>query len=420
MAWSLFRKKKRRSKSLAQAPITTPAGARPEIPPLPEGLIDVRKLIARYDVAEHASKADDYFKSFTLQNAEFRKPFMDFDASHTVTNLGIVLGNLDFFPGMRVVDFGCGTAWLAQCLALMRCRPVAVDVSRRALALGEEATRARYPEVIDQISYLPYDGMHIDLPDGSMDRVICFDCFHHVANQDQLLREFHRILAPDGSAVFCEPGPLHSRTEESQYAMRHFDVIENDILIDEVWDKARTAGFTDLKLTVWNGRSQQISLDELASLRTFESAAPVLRKAYDEIYGPLYNGNRHFVLFKGPDIPDSRRRHGLSVDLSISVETIGDTYRITGTARNTGVAVWRPSGPEAGGVNVGLFLKVADDTAMIDFDRVYFLDRRIAPGEEAPFQVDIARSRVGTHQLYADLVAEQVAWFSGDQAVRIL
>ena len=421
MVFSLFKRNKTRPPlDPTSDQSRAPDPAAPVVPPLPPDFIDVRKLIARYDLAEHATRADDYFKSFTLDSLEFRKPFMSFDAAHLVGNLGVVLNNLDFFPGMRVLDFGCGPGWLARSLALMGCRPVALDVSKRALALGEQATRARYPEIVDAITYLAYDGHTIGLPDACMDRIICMDCFHHVPNQDRVLEEFYRILVPGGRVVFCEPGPHHSKTEESQYAMRHFDVIENDVLIDEIWSFAQARGFTDLKLSVWPGRTQQISLADLSALKTYDTAEPVLRRAYDEIYAPLVEGNRLFTLFKGEGRSDSRRREGLAGEFTAQVEDGGDSYAIRGTARNTGSSHWRASGMEVGSVNLGLLLRQADGTVLLDFVRVPLSGQGVAPGESASFTVVVDKARIGSAQLHASLIAEQVAWFDVDHAPRLL
>lgn len=383
-------------------------------------LIDVRELIAAYDVAEHARRADEYFKDFTLQNAELRKPFMSFDAPHLIAHLGIVVGELDFFPGMSVVDFGCGTGWLSQCLAVMGCRPIAVDVSQRALDLGKTYTSARYPEFAGAISYLRYDGLTIDLADGSVDRVICMDSFHHVANQDRLLGEFHRILAPDGRAIFCEPGPLHSRTRGSQHAMRAFGVIENDIIIEDIWRMAQAHGFKDLKLAAFSLQPLRLGLAELESLRSMKSAAGVLRRAYNEIFGPLYRGSRLFTLLKDPTQRDSRWREGLDCEIVVVMEDAGGSYRIHGVVKNTGTAPWRPTGSPVGAVNVGLKLKMPDGEWRIDFQRVPFLDTVMLPGEERPFLTTVAKECVGEGELYIDLVAEGVTWFKFDAPERLV
>ena len=375
-------------------------------------LINVRELISSYDISEHARRADDYFKGISLNSMQLRKPFMELESPHLISNLGVIVGDLDYFPGMKVVDFGCGTGWVSQSLALIGCRPIAVDVSQRALDLGRTYTENKYPEIAGQITYLHYDGLTIGLPDNSVDRIVCMDSFHHVPNQERVLAEFHRILTPDGRAVFCEPGPHHSRTEESQYAMRNFGVIENDIIIEDIWRMAQALGFKDIKLLASSIRPLRLSLAELDALESFEDAADVLRRAFDEIYGPLHQGNRLFTLTKAETRRDSRWRDGLAGQITARIEDAGDSYRISGVVKNVGSATWRPGDGGVGAVNLGIMARTPDGEWKRDFERVPFLATALPPGEERDFAATLAKTQVGSAELYIDLVAEGVTWFN--------
>jgi ubiquinone/menaquinone biosynthesis C-methylase UbiE len=87
-----------------------------------------------------------------------------------------------------------------------------------------------------------FDGHRIDLPDASVDRIFCFDAFHHVPNPTQVMRELGRVLRPGGIAGFSEPGRHHSKGARSQYEMKNYTAIENDVVMEEVWTWARAAG----------------------------------------------------------------------------------------------------------------------------------------------------------------------------------
>jgi len=50
----------------------------------------------------------------------------------------------------------------------------------------------------------------IDLPDASVDRVVCFDSFHHIPNSGKSSRNSAGVLKPGGIAGFSEPGRHHS------------------------------------------------------------------------------------------------------------------------------------------------------------------------------------------------------------------
>ena len=383
-------------------------------------LIDVRELISSYDVSEHARRADEYFKGVSLDNTALRKPFMGTKSLHLIPHLGVVVGNLDYFPGMKVVDFGCGTGWVSQSLALMGCRPIAVDVSQRALDLGKTYTTNKYPEIAGEITYLHYDGLTIGLPDNSVDRVVCMDSFHHVPNQERVLAEFYRILAPDGRAIFCEPGPHHSRTRDSQNAMRAFGVIENDIIIEDIWRMAQAHGFKDIKLSAFSTRPLRLSLAELDTLKSVEKAAGVLQRAFNEIYGPLHQGNQLFTLIKGETQRDSRWRDGLVGQITARMEDAGDSYRISGVVKNVGSAPWRPAEGGIGAVNLGLITRMPDGEWEQDFERIPFLTSTLPPEGEHDFATTLAKSRVGPGGLYIDLVAEGVTWFNFDHPQQLM
>ena len=107
-----------------------------------------------------------------------------------------------------------------------------------------------------------FDGTRIDLPDASVDRIVCFHAFHHVPNPANAIAEFARILAPGGLAAFAEPGPTHSRAAQSQFEMRTYAVVENDVDVHHLWRIAREHGFVDLRLAVFQtGLPFEVSLD---------------------------------------------------------------------------------------------------------------------------------------------------------------
>src|SRR4029077_2535679 len=99
---------------------------------------------------------------------------------------------------------------------------------------------------------LVFDGRRIDLPDASVDRIVSFDAFHHLPNPDEVLREFARVLKPGGIAGFAEPGARHSRSPMSQFEMRTYRVVENDIDVHAIWRTAARCGFRDLEVAIFH------------------------------------------------------------------------------------------------------------------------------------------------------------------------
>src|SRR5205814_5451275 len=120
--------------------------------------------------------------------------------------------------GMTRPRFGPGACLTAPCLAPLGCEAIALDVPPTALELGTQLF-ARLPPIgnTPPPRFLVFDGRRIDLPDESVDRIFCFDAFHHVPNPADVMRELGRVLRPGGMAGFSEPGRHHSKGARSQY-----------------------------------------------------------------------------------------------------------------------------------------------------------------------------------------------------------
>lgn len=381
-----------------------------ESPTSAKDLIDVRELIASMDVPSHLRRAEAYFEGMTLANAEFRKPFMGGEAVRLVPLMGVMLSNLEFYGGMKILDFGSGTGWLAQSLALMGAEVIAVDPSESALRLAEANTMSRHPELKGRIEYRVFDGEHLPAGSGEVDRVVCMDAFHHVPNPATVLGEFARVLASDGRAVFSEPGEAHSRSAESQHAMRTFGVIENDTVLSDIWQMARSAGFEKLRVAAYTD-PPLLSLEEFDTLGRRATAPQTMQKLYDEAYSKLHGGGRQFVLMKKEQERDSRFRDGLSCKLNATPSGDGPVLHFDVIARNTGTNSWRKSGNAVGSVNAGLITRDQKGHWDYEFRRQHFLSRQLYRGEEVAFHVTVPRSDLAGRDLFIDLVAEQVIWF---------
>ncbi len=381
------------------------------VAPTPEGFIDVKELISSGDVQSHLRRADAYFQHLSLASGELRKPFMGGEAIQLVQLLGVMLSHLEFYKGVRVLDFGCGTGWLSQSLALMGAEVTAVDASATALNLARENTYARYPELNGSIRYCEFDGVHLDVGDGQMDRIVCMDSFHHVPNPNVIISEFARVLVSDGRVVFSEPGESHSRSAESQHAMRTYGVIENDIVLADIWQMAERAGFRQLKVAPY-ATTPLLSLREFEDLGSPAKAKRTMAKLLREAYSSLPAGGRQFVLLKEDTAKDSRFREGLDCRLTANTSGDGPLLKADIVARNSGTTAWRPSGNTPGSVNLALVTRSRDGKWDYEFRRYYPISRHVQPGEELRFSLTLSKSEFEGLELYADLVAEHVIWFA--------
>jgi SAM-dependent methyltransferase len=101
--------------------------------------------------------------------------------------------------GRRVLDAGCGvgygTAMLANAGAA---EAVGVDISRRAVEVAAAAAPANAHFLVGDVHELPFD-------DRGFDVVICFEVIEHVQDQDDVIAELARVLAPDGVLAISSP-----------------------------------------------------------------------------------------------------------------------------------------------------------------------------------------------------------------------
>jgi SAM-dependent methyltransferase len=377
--------------------------------------IDARELNTTFTVEELAQTADDYYRT-TLEFSDryLAKPFADpQDSPDLLGSFAQLVAGLRLAPGLDVLDFGAGACWTTRCLTQFGCAAVALDVSASALELGKQLY-ARLPPIGDQPApqFLVFDGRRIDLPDASVDRILCFDAFHHVPNPAQTMLELGRVLRPGGIAGFSEPGPHHSKGSRSQYEMKNYTALERDVVMDDVWTWARAAGFQNLELAIFNNESHRVPLDEFQdALR----GGRELNKYADRVRVFLRGHQTFFLTKGGGGSKDSRERTGLKGEITIQLlrTSVRPNEAIEGhaTVQNVGSVTWLPGNTPLGGVNLGVHLRTRGGSPLaVDFARVRLIGST-APGDMQRVSFSLTPPDPGEYLLEFDLVSERVGWF---------
>jgi SAM-dependent methyltransferase len=387
-----------------------------------EAPIDVRELISRSSLEELNVAAENYFAGLSGWDDHLAKPFSRAeDAPGLLINLGVLLQGLELAPGLRVLDFGAGTGWISRYLTQLGCEVVLLDVSETALAIAAESYR-RQPVFGSQPAprFLRYDGRRIDLPDGSIDRIVSFDAFHHATNPDSVLAEFGRILVPGGIAAFAEPGPDHSRRPQSQSEMRTYGVVENDVDIHAIWRAAEAAGFSEIRVAAFNVPPYHMTLRQFDDL--LEGGEAYLRWAESTRHF-LYDVRNFFLTRRGEQRLDSRQARGLSASIEISMPpavTAGASIPVRATVINTGSAIWLPSATERGGVSLGCHLYRDGKLVSLDFHWERLSQESVPPGETVELRFDLP-PLAGECILEFDCVANRICWFAeaGSRSIRV-
>ena len=274
-------------------------------------LITPAGVLQRLSVEDLCETADKYYRSLIDPTEQMGKPFSNpLDAPDMLVNLGQLLSGLHLTKSMTVLDFAAGTCWLSRFLNQMQCVTISVDASQAALAIGRRLFD-EHPIVAKSIApptFLLFNGRHIDLPDESVDRIVCFDAFHHIPNQQEILGELARVLKPGGIAGFSEPGRNHSRTPLSQQEMANYDVLENDLVLEDVVALAYEVGFTGFACKL--GCGNEMSLDDYQAVIDRKTSSTLSHRILNDVTDTMTNKSV-FFLYKGARQFDSR--HGTAV-----------------------------------------------------------------------------------------------------------
>jgi SAM-dependent methyltransferase len=101
----------------------------------------------------------------------------------------------------EVLDAACGEGYGAALLAAAAARSVTgVDLSEDAI----RHARQRYGDR-DKLSFEVADATCLPFADAAFDRVVSFETLEHLREQETLLREFRRVLRPDGLLILSSP-----------------------------------------------------------------------------------------------------------------------------------------------------------------------------------------------------------------------
>ncbi|MBL6751633.1 MAG: class I SAM-dependent methyltransferase [Nevskia sp.] len=101
-----------------------------------------------------------------------------------------------------IVDVGCGWGRSFRLLhgRFAPQRLIGVDVDPRMI----QAARAEVERHGIAVDFRNANSSHLPLANESVDMIFCHQTFHHIVEQEEALREFHRILKPGGVMLFAE------------------------------------------------------------------------------------------------------------------------------------------------------------------------------------------------------------------------
>ena len=384
-------------------------------PPAAHSRFTPEQIVARTDAFNAA--ADRYFAEHEDRRFLLGKPFTDVQHfAQRFFDIGVLAHWLRLAPGDVVMELGAGTCWLLHFLNRYGCPTIAVDVSQTALEMGHQLFK-RDPLTNWDLhpQFLPYDGHRIPLPDGHVDRILLYDAFHHVPNQNEVLREMARVLKTSGVVAMCEPAAGHSYTTESQHEMDAWDVLENDIDVETLQARVLACGFS--KMTVVPiGLPLSIEVP-VGCLRDFFRGRELHH--YWKLWTAAIRTSTYIVLYKGEYKPTTRNPDNLQARIEPTVDrarvTAGVPIQLHVRLTNTGDTRWLGGTPDQRGTTqLAAALHRADPNTCIDakWSRT-LLPRDVPPGDDVTLHVVLPTIETpGEYRIVLDVIAEHVCFFA--------
>ncbi len=394
-----------------------PAPRRPDLEP--------SALLPRTEELNRA--AEHYYATYPEPEFILGKPFTEeAEFARRFFNLGVLFHFLHLSPHDVVLELGAGTCWLSHFLNRFGCKTVSVDVSETALELGrtlfERDPLTRWEAAPE---FVVYDGHRIPLADGTVDKIVINDAFHHLPNSAEILGEMARLLPDGGRVVMCEPGPGHAETEDSRREVETTGVLENEIVLDELEAAAREAGFAEVGLV-------PVSLEGARPVPVGDLDRVAGTEAFLELWADFGRGTRYLVLQKGTWHPTTRRPGELRAEIEVLEPAgplrlaPGEGGRLRLRVVNRGDTRWLATTVERPGwTRLGVHLHRAGEGGpsgpsgqpgsdeLLDFDWLRVsLGADVDPGEERAVEVALPPLEApGAYRLVLDLVAEGIVWF---------
>jgi ubiquinone/menaquinone biosynthesis C-methylase UbiE len=146
--------------------------------------------------------------------------------------------------GKKVLDFGCGNGIASVETAKFAAHVTGIDISPEAARIARE--HAEEAGVAANTTFAVMDAEALEFERGAFDVVSARGVLHHM-DLDAALAQIHRVLAPDGKAIFLEAlanNPIihayrqrtpHLRTAwETEHILRFEDAAKMRRYFDEV------------------------------------------------------------------------------------------------------------------------------------------------------------------------------------------
>lgn len=124
------------------------------------------------------------------------------------------------FPGVKVLEIGCGDGYGANYINRKDIRFEAIDISSEAVNIA----KSKYKN----IKFKSFNGVDYNYPDNTFDLIISFQVIEHVNDVNLYLSQIKRILKPNGILVITTPDRRYRLADEQKpwnpFHLREYDI----------------------------------------------------------------------------------------------------------------------------------------------------------------------------------------------------
>lgn len=145
---------------------------------------------------------------------------------------------VDFIEGKNICDLACGEGYGSSLLAMTAKSVIGVDIDKNTIASASK----KYQN--NNLKYIQSDALNTPFEDNQFDVVVSFETLEHLAEHQQLLEEFSRILKYDGLLIISTPDidVYSSRDDHNEFHIKELSAEEFSNLIDENFNHQITYG----------------------------------------------------------------------------------------------------------------------------------------------------------------------------------
>jgi SAM-dependent methyltransferase len=181
--------------------------------------------------------------------------------------------------GRKVLDAACGEGYGAALLARTAASVTGVDVSEATI----EHARRRYPD--PRLEFRSADCLDLPFPDDSFECIVSFETLEHLADHEGLLREFRRVLAPNGFLLLSSPDKAEysdRQQHQNEFHVRELYRDELEALVASHFPAYRLWGQRLLfQSAIW-------ALDELPGIEIQQESEGEISRSRAPRHNPVY------------------------------------------------------------------------------------------------------------------------------------